>query len=126
MAQLFQMAKGQLGSAAVIQNYVGDVFHFLMAGNSDGGQQRLFVNRRINGDDSLDAARLQHLRVRPQELRVVAMGDGQEEVIVLPETGFDTTADQAAVSVPNLLGDDTHGKAALYTQRPCEEIGAVV
>src|SRR5208283_5607499 len=120
------MAKGQLRGTVVIQNNISDVLHFLVSGNRNRGQQRLMANGSIDGDDSLNPTRHQYLRVAAQELRIVAMGDRQEKVIVLAEIGFDPAANHPAVYISNLFRDDTDSKAALYTQRSRKEIGAVI
>ena len=70
-------------------------FNFLVAGNRNSGQHRSFLHRRVHGDDALDAALRQQLRISAEQYLIVTMNHGQEEII----------APRKYCSIPLMMGE---------------------
>ena len=120
------MLKDESCGVVVIEDDVGDVGDVLMAGDGNGRNSVLLVNRGVNGNDAFDAAGEKQLEIRAHEFVVMVVGDGEEEEIVLAEEGFDTADDCCAVGIADFLGDHADGVAALDAERTREEIRTIV
>ncbi len=126
MAEIEEMLQDELCGAMVIEDDVGDVRDMLMAGDGHGGKSGFLVDGGVNGNDAFSAAGEKQLGIGTLEVVVMAVGDGEEEEVVLAENSFDATDDGRSVGVADFLGDHADGVAALYTERACEEIRAIV
>src|SRR5579885_2216608 len=84
------------------------------------------INRCVHGNEALDAARGEQVRIGLQKFFVVAMGIGEEEIIFCAEVLFDSADDERAVTVADFLEDDADREGALHAQGTGEEVGAVV
>ena len=73
-----------------------------------------------------DSAGLQDVRILPQQLRVVMVDNGHEEVLVLAESGFDAADHHAAVGIADFRGDDADRECALLAQRTGEEVRVII
>jgi hypothetical protein len=126
VAMLQQMSKRQPGRGFVIDRDVSHARHMPVSGNCDRGKGRCLLDGCIDRDESLDAARYQHLRVRLQHFLIVAMNHGEEEVFRIAQILFNATDDGGSIRVANLLGDDADGKGALQAKGTCEVVRFVV
>src|SRR5580693_4851715 len=120
------MVQGQRSGTAMIQNNIGYAINLAMAGNRHGRQRGLAVQGSIDGDETLEAALLQHILIRCEEFLVVPVGHGKEEEVVLAKITFNSANHQGTVSVADFHGDHSDGVAALHLQRTREKIWLVV
>src|ERR1700720_4987351 len=89
VTQLREMCERESRREIMIQNNVGHPFCGAMAGHRDGGEFQLLSDGSVGGDETLDAARHQHLRVSMKKLGIVAVDNCKEEVIMLSQIFFD-------------------------------------
>ena len=90
------------------------------------GSWSLLGERSIGGDEALDAAGHQHLRIGLQKLRVVSVNHGQKEEVVFSQIFFDAANDQGSVRVADLFSDHADGVGALKAQRTGEIVGSII
>ena len=94
MVQILEVVECQNSCSLVIEHDVGDALQFLVTCDRHSGQHGRFLNRCINGDDPLDSALGQKLRIAAQQRRIVAMDDCEEEIVALPQILLDAANDR--------------------------------
>ena len=109
--------------ARVVQDNVGQAFDAPMACDGDSRQGKFFTERCVGGDEALDATRQKHLRVGLQELRIMPMDHGEEEIIVLAQKFFDAANHHRAVGVANFFGDHANGVGTFQAQSAGKKFG---
>ena len=67
VAELVQMAEGEVRGALVVEDDVGDAGQLGVAGDEDRGQGKRRVEMRVDGEDAVDAAGAEH-RPRANDL----------------------------------------------------------
>src|SRR6202167_4752647 len=113
MAQTDQVVQCERSGTAMIQNNISYALDPAMAGNSHGWQRGLAIQGSIDGDETFDAALLQHILVRCEEFLVVAVSYGEEKEILLAKITFDSAYHQGTVSVADFHSDHSDRMAAL-------------
>jgi hypothetical protein len=84
------------------------------------------VNEGVHGDITFDAAVQKKVRISSQELRVVTVRHGQEEVILLPKISFNAADDRRAIKVANLPDYYANHICALYAEVASIEAGTII
>src|ERR1700691_3800131 len=120
------MLQCERSGTAMIQNNIGYALDLAMAGNSHGRDRGLAMQGSIDGDETLDAALLQHIFVCCENILVVAVSYGEEKEILLAEITFDSANHQGAVGVADFYSDHSDCMAALHLQGSREKIRLVV
>jgi len=85
VTKIAKMFEGQPRRTRVVENDVGHAIDTLMPRHGDGRQSQFLREGGIRGDEALHASRQKHLRVGLQELRVMPVDHGEEEIIVLAQ-----------------------------------------
>ena len=97
-----------------------------MAGDEHGGQDASVFEVGIDGEDAFDAASLEHLRVGEEELRPVAMVDGEVEVALLHEEVAGAGDDLGVIALAEFGEEDADGLDALALKFAGDHGGLVV
>src|SRR5579872_1912411 len=97
-----------------------------MASNGNGRKRGSVLNRSIDGDDALDPALRENVRVSIQKLGIVAVDHRQKEVIALAQVLLNAADDPRTIGVANLFGNDTNGVGALVAESTGEKVRTVV
>ena len=126
VAEIAKMLEGQVRGARVVQDDVGQAFDPLVAGDGDRRESKLFGERCVSGDEALDSTRQKHLRVSLQELRILTMDYGEEEIIVLAQVFFDAADHHRSVRVADFFGDHANRVSALQAQRAGKKVRPVI
>ena len=83
MAEIGQVLKSQLRGAAMIENNIGDSFDGAMPRDGDGRQGHRLAKQSVDGDQALDAALQQNVRITVEKFLVVVVRDGEKEEVLL-------------------------------------------
>src|SRR5579863_10083506 len=100
------MVQGDASGMLMIQHNVSDPGKILMSRDSDRGQEECFGQLHVNGDKAFDAALHKQLRIALEQFRIMAVDDGEKEIIFLTEILFDAADHKRTVGISDFLGDE--------------------
>ena len=83
------MSERNPGSAIMIENYVGNSLEMPVPGDSNRRQWQRMWEVQVDRDKAFHAALQQQLRVGLQQLGIMAVDAGKEEIILLTQIAFD-------------------------------------
>ncbi len=83
-------------------------------------------DRGIHGNEALDPALKQELRIGLEELSVVPVSYCQEKETMSSKMSLDPADDHGAVGVADLLGDHSDCESALHTERAGKKVRPII
>lgn len=125
VAQLDQMLQRHPRSPLLVQHDIGDPWQCAVAGHRNRGQRRSLLQAGVDGDEAFDTALHQQSRVVAQQQRIVAMDDGQEEVIMAAEVSFHAADNHGSVGIADFFDNDSDRVDTLLAQGAGKKNGPV-
>src|SRR5580704_6094671 len=100
----------------MIQDHIGYAANAMVTGNGDGWQRERMVEKRVDRYKTFDAPVRKNLFVVLQEFWFMAVGDSQEEELLLSQMPFDPADDRRAVEVSDFLRHYSNHVGTFYSE----------
>ena len=112
--------------AFVVEDDVGDVGEFGVAGDEDGGEGERVGELGIDGEDAFDAAGLEEGWVLVDEGLLVTMVDGEVEIALFHEEVADAGEDLRVIAFAEDGEEDADASHGLAEEGAGDHVGLVV
>ena len=123
MSQSLQMVQRELRGLLVIQHDICDPCHWMVSGHGYRGDGGRFLHGGIHGDEALDSARKEQLRVTGHQLGIVPVDHGQKKVVALLEVLLDGADDLRAVGITDFRCNYADSESTPKPQRARKKLG---
>lgn len=109
----------------MVEDNVGDTFDIVVPGHGDHGHGKVETPGSVDGDEAVDGAFHENVRVFIDEIGAVPMAGDEVEVTLLQEVIFDAAHDGSGIAVADFGNNYADGKAALRAQGAGKEVGTI-
>jgi hypothetical protein len=109
VTELVEVTEGEMGSAVVIEDEIGDPGNADVRGDSDGGERDALAQIGVDEKKTVDGAADEEVGVLLDEVGPAEMADGEVEIAGLKEIFFDADHEACEVALAELGDDDAYG-----------------
>src|SRR5208282_3848524 len=106
-------------------HHVRNAFHAAVPGDSNGRQGQRMTQGCVNGDETLNTAVRENLRIIFKELWIMTVSNCQKDEVLLAQISFNAADDRRAVKIADFLHDYTDHVGSFYSQVASVEAGPI-